>query len=152
MMKTPRKLLCAYEAVVDIAMRAGSAPVQSADLTERQGVPRRYLEQVLQRLVRAKILVGVRGPRGGYRLARERRRITLGEITRVLADIDDGESAAMDYAINSPMAQQIILPLWEKMHEAILSELDEITIEDLCNQARTTGVSTTTAQVADYAI
>lgn len=150
MLKTPRKLLCAYEAVVDIAMRAGTCPVQSADLTERQGVPRRYLEQVLQRLVRAKILVGVRGPRGGYRLARERRRITLGEITRVLADIDDQESG-VDFPVNSPMAQRIIVPMWERMHEAMLSELDEITIEDLCEKARSTGV-TTPSQVADYAI
>ena len=42
------------------------------------------LEQVLQQLVRADILRGVRGPRGGYRLARERRRISLGEVVRVL--------------------------------------------------------------------
>jgi Rrf2 family iron-sulfur cluster assembly transcriptional regulator len=148
MLKTPRKLLCAYEAVVDIAMRAGSTPVQSADLTERQGVPRRYLEQVLQRLVRAKILVGVRGPRGGYRLARERRRITLGEITRVLADMDDGEPS-VDFHLNSTMAQHIIVPLWERMHETILSELDEVTIEDLCEQARKSGI-TSSGQVADY--
>jgi Rrf2 family protein len=150
MLKTPRTLLCAYEAVVDIAMRAGSSPVQSADLTERQGVPRRYLEQVLQRLVRAKILVGVRGPRGGYRLARERRRITLGEITRVLADIDDGEGG-IDFPVNSSMAQQVIVPLWEKMHEAILNELDEITIEDLCEQARSSGAISGN-HVAEHAV
>ncbi|MEZ5668121.1 MAG: Rrf2 family transcriptional regulator [Alphaproteobacteria bacterium] len=150
MLKTPRKLLCAYEAVVDIALRAGPNPVQSAELTERQGIPRRYLEQVLQRLVRAKILVGVRGPRGGYRLARERRRITLGEITRVLADIDDGD-VGFGQGEHSPMSQNVIIPLWEKMQDALLGELDEITIEDLCAQARTSGVASN-AQVADYAI
>jgi Rrf2 family iron-sulfur cluster assembly transcriptional regulator len=140
MLKTPRKLLCAYEAVVDIAMRSGPAPVQSADLTERQGVPRRYLEQVLQRLVRAKILVGVRGPRGGYRLARDRGRITLGEITRVLADMDDGDGVGETHA-GSSMAQRVIVPMWERMHESLLNELDEITIEDLCEQAMRSGVA-----------
>lgn len=140
MLKTPRKLLCAYEAVVDIALRAEAGPVQSSDLTERQGVPRRYLEQVLQRLVRAKILVGVRGPRGGYRLARDRCRITLGEITRVLADIDDGEPA-VDFQLTSSMAQRVIVPLWERMQEAMLSELDEVTIEYLCQQAQQRGTA-----------
>ena len=152
MLKTPRKLLCAYEAVVDIALRAGPNPVQSSELTERQGIPRRYLEQVLQRLVRANILVGVRGPRGGYRLARERRRITLGEITRVLADIDDYENGVGFSGIeHSPMSQNIIVPLWEKMQDALLGELDEITVEDLCDQARVNGVSVA-APVADFAI
>ncbi|MGF1624303.1 MAG: RrF2 family transcriptional regulator [Alphaproteobacteria bacterium] len=150
MLKTPRKLLCAYEAVVDIAMRSGTSPVQSSDLTERQGIPRRYLEQVLQRLVRAKILVGVRGPRGGYRLAREQRRITLGEITRVLADIEENDGG-VDFPVTSSMAQQVIVPLWERMQEVILSELDEITIADLCEQARSSG-AVPGSQIAEHAV
>lgn len=149
MLKTPRKLLCAYEAVVDIALRAGPSPVQSAELTERQGIPRRYLEQVLQQLVRANILVGVRGPRGGYRLARERRRITLGEITRALAESD--EDTGFEGALTSPMAQKVILPLWEGVQESMFAELDEVTIEDLCNRARGKGI-TSGSTVADFVI
>ena len=150
MLKTPRKLLCAFEAVVDIALRAGPAPVQSAELTERQGNPRRYLEQVLQQLVRANILVGVRGPRGGYRLARERRRITLGEITRALAEADD-EPAGFEGALNSPMAQAVVLPLWESVQEKVFAELDQVTIEDICDQARSKGVASGSA-VSDFVI
>ena len=81
----------AIEAVVDIAYNSGEHPVQSKDIAERQGIPRRYLEQVLQQLVRADILRGVRGPRGGYRLARERRRIPLGEIVRIVAGMNADE-------------------------------------------------------------
>ena len=76
MLRLTKKLLFAIEAVLDIAYNAGTLPVQSGEITRRQGIPRRYLEQVLQQLVRAGVLQGVRGPRGGYRLARERRRIT----------------------------------------------------------------------------
>ena len=76
--------LFAIEAVLDIAYHAGAQPVQSREITRRQGIPRRYLEQALQNLVRGGVLVGVRGPRGGYRLARERRRITVGEIIRAV--------------------------------------------------------------------
>ena len=84
MLRISKKLMFAIEAVLDIAYNAGSEPVQSGEITRRQGIPKRYLEQVLQQLVRAGVLAGVRGPRGGYRLARERRRINIGEIVRVV--------------------------------------------------------------------
>ena len=78
MLKPSKKLALALEAVVDVAYHGGAEPVQSQDIARRLGLPRRYLEQVLQQLVRAGVLKGVRGPRGGYRLARERRRVTRG--------------------------------------------------------------------------
>jgi DNA-binding IscR family transcriptional regulator len=62
MFRLSKKLLFAIEAVVDIAYNAGEEPVQSSEITRRQGIPRRYLEQVLQTLVRDGILTGVRGP------------------------------------------------------------------------------------------
>ena len=84
MLRLSKKLLFAIEAVVDIAYHAGPGPVRSTDISKRQGIPRRYLEQVLQELVRKGVLSGQRGPSGGYRLARERRRITMGEIVRIV--------------------------------------------------------------------
>lgn len=70
MLRLTKKLLFAIEAVVDIAYNAGDKTVQGSEITRRQGIPPRFLEPVLQQLVRAGVLVGVRGPRGGYRLAR----------------------------------------------------------------------------------
>ena len=61
MFRLSRKTLFAIEAVLDIAYNAGAVPVQSREITRRQGIPRRYLEQVLQNLVRAGVLSGVRG-------------------------------------------------------------------------------------------
>ncbi len=72
MLKFSKKLLYAIEAVVDIAYNSGGEPVQIREVTSRQGVPQRYLEQVMQRLVKSGILKGIRGPRGGYLLGRER--------------------------------------------------------------------------------
>ena len=64
MIRLSRKSLLALEAVLDVALHARPNPVQARDITARQGVPQRYLEQVMQALVRAGILRGVRGPRG----------------------------------------------------------------------------------------
>ena len=86
MIRLSRKSLLALEAVLDVALHARPDPVQARDITARQGVPQRYLEQVMQALVRAGILRGVRGPRGGYRLARERRRISVREIFEVIEE------------------------------------------------------------------
>src|SRR5438045_9273723 len=96
MIRLTKKLLFAIEAVLDIAYNGGRAPVRSSEITERQGIPRRYLEPVLQELVRHKSLLGIRGPSGGYRLARERRRISRGDIVRTVRGLHapDDPSAA----------------------------------------------------------
>jgi Rrf2 family protein len=138
-MRFTRKLMHAVEAVLDIAYNASDTPVQSKDIAERQGVPRRYLEQVLQQLVRANILRGVRGPRGGYRLARERRRIALGEVVRVVAEIEraEAEEAA---AAASDLGRCVLAPIWDELEEAAIRRLDDVTIEDLCQKAREAGI------------
>jgi Iron-dependent Transcriptional regulator len=74
--------MLAIAAVVDVALYARPTPVAAKSLAARHHLPPRHLETLLQGLVQANILKGVRGPRGGYELARERRKITVGEIVR----------------------------------------------------------------------
>jgi len=132
MLHLPKKMLYALEAVVDIAFNARPDPVQSKEITQRQGIPQRYLEQVMQQLVHAGILKGVRGPRGGYRLARERRRITAGDIIRVISEADaEGETQIF----SSQIGQKVVAPLWLEAQSAMLQQLDKVTLEDLCRQA-----------------
>ena len=61
-----RRSVLAIASVVDVALHSRSAPVVAKDLAARHKLPSRHLETLLQGLVRAKILKGVRGPRGGY--------------------------------------------------------------------------------------
>ena len=93
-----RRSLLAIAAVTDIALHARPMPVAAKALAARHNLPPRYLEPVLQALVRQGILKGVRGPRGGYELARERRRITAGDIVRIAM-------AAQDEEGNSPLPE-----------------------------------------------
>ena len=149
MLRLTRKLMFAIEAVVDIAYNSGEQPVQSKDIAERQGIPRRYLEQVLQQLVRAEVLRGVRGPRGGYRLARERRRIPLGEIVRIVAGMNMEEE---DEDTGSELGRLVLQPLWQDIQEEALVKLDKISIEDLCRTARSAGIDSTANKSADFNI
>jgi Rrf2 family protein len=151
MLKLSRKTLFAIEAVLDIAYHAGAEPVQSREITRRQGIPRRYLEQALQNLVRSGVLVGVRGPRGGYRLARERRRITIGEIIRVVRNSDD-EGDPLQEEIGSPLGRKVVRPLWMELQGELLSRLDEVTMDDLCNRADSAGIVSEGRDRLDFSI
>ena len=150
MLKLSKKLLFAIEAVLDIAYNSGSQPVQSREITARQGIPRRYLEQVLQQLVRAGVLSGVRGPRGGYLLARERRRVSVGEIVRVIAAME--EEGGNGYGSESAMGQRIIAPLLDSIQQDMMERLDSVTVEDLCSEAAGTGVPRESKDRLDFTI
>ncbi len=150
MMRAPRKTLFAIEAVLDIAYNASAGPVQSVAITKRQNIPRRYLEQVLQQLVRANILTGVRGPRGGYRLAREQRRISVGDIVRVVGTGDGEEEPAG--AAGSPLGRDVVQPVWQEAHDAFLARLDDISIQDLCSRAHKSDIQRAGTAQPDYAI
>lgn len=151
MLRLSKKLLFAIEAVVDVAYHAGPGPVRSNEISERQQIPRRYLEQVLQHLVHKGILAGQRGPRGGYRLARERRRITVGEIVRVVRELEGAGNPAEDET-GSDIGVRVIRPLWMDMQEEMMSRLDALTIEELCARAREAGIRRDSNQVPDFSI
>ena len=151
MLRLSKKMLFAIEAVLDIAYHAGSQPVQSREISRRQGIPRRYLEQALQQLVREDILVGVRGPRGGYRLARERRRISIGDIVRVVRNMETAEDP-LDTDGGSELGLKIVRPLWGELQDEVMTRLGEITIDDLCNRAHTQGVVSEGRENLDFSI
>jgi Rrf2 family transcriptional regulator, iron-sulfur cluster assembly transcription factor len=137
MFRLSRKTLLALEAVIDIAYNSRPEPVQAKEITARQGVPQRYLEQVMQQLVRAGILKGVRGPRGGYRLARERRRISVGDVVRIAMSLDDQEE---HFDGGSDLGRRVVAPLVASLQEEAMKKLDGISIEEICRRARASGL------------
>ena len=151
MLRLSKKMLFAIEAVLDIAYHSGGQPVQSREITRRQGIPRRYLEQGLQQLVREGILVGVRGPRGGYRLARERRRITVGEIVRIVRKMETAEDPLNDPA-GSELGHKVVRPVWTEMQEKLMLELDNVSIDDLCTRANQAGLVSEGRENLDFTI
>lgn len=151
MLRISKKMLFAIEAVLDIAFHAGAEPVQSREITRRQGIPQRYLEQALQHLVRDDILVGVRGPRGGYRLARERRRIRIGDIVRSVRKMETGEDP-LATETGSDLGQKVVRPLWSVIQDDVMARLDETTIDDLCTKANEAGIESEGRKNLDFII
>jgi Rrf2 family transcriptional regulator, iron-sulfur cluster assembly transcription factor len=112
-------------AALDIALHARGRPVSSKELAARYDLPPRRLEVLLQAMVRAGILRSLRGPAGGYELARERRRICVGEIIRVALGVDEEAATAP-----SPL-DQLMDPLLAEAEGRALAYLDGINLDTL---------------------
>jgi|SRR5579863_2991876 Rrf2 family transcriptional regulator, iron-sulfur cluster assembly transcription factor len=145
-----RRSMLAIAAVVDIAVHSRAAPVAAKALAARHRLPPRHLETLLQGLVHAKILKGVRGPRGGYELARERRRISLGDIVRTAVNLSTADP--LEINLHSRLLEKVIEPSVRKAGESFLTNLDAITVEDLCDQAEKAHVLEEDRAAADFAI
>ncbi len=151
MLRLSKKMRYAIEAVLDIAYHAGGDPVQSKEITRRQDIPRRYLEQALQQLVRQGILIGLRGPRGGYRLARERRRISVGDIVRVVRKMETSDDT-IKTATDSELGVKVIRPMWMGLQQEVMKQLDDISVDDLCQKSSDCGIVSEGRKSIDFSI
>lgn len=143
----PRTARFALMATLDVALHARGRPVSSKQLAARHDLPPRRLETILQALVRAGILKSVRGPAGGYALARERRRLSVGEIVRVALG---AEEEAPDVA--PPLLSAVLEPVIAEAEESALLRLDDVTLDDLHARALTLGFGERTDASGDFEI
>ena len=127
----PRKGALAIAAVIDIALNARGRPVAAKSLATRHRLPPRHLEPVLQALVRHGILKGTRGPRGGYELAREQRRITADDILRAAGTAEDMDGMPA----GSTLLNKVVMPALGQAEHAFSAALARINVEDLTHSA-----------------
>jgi len=122
-----KKFLHAIEAVLDISIHSSHTPASAKEITKRQGIPSRYLEKILQELVRQKILKGTRGPNGGYALGREKRNIFLIDIYNAVLIIERNKKEEVDTQIRS----KIINPFIKNITNEIINSFKLTSIRDL---------------------
>jgi Rrf2 family transcriptional regulator, iron-sulfur cluster assembly transcription factor len=125
----PRKGLLAIAAVVDVALQTDERPISAKTLATRHRLPPRHLESVLQSLVRVGILKGIRGPHGGYELARERRGVTANDILRAAGTVHEAEEEP-----NSDLVTTVILPVLSAAEQEFGQALSRINLDDLARQ------------------
>ena len=126
------KGLLAIAAVIDVALHHRGRPVSAKALAMRHSLPARHLEPVLQALVRDGILKGIRGPRGGYELGRERKKITANDILRAAGTPEgDGDSGRL----SSVLTNEVVRPAVAQAEKAFSTALARINIDDLAKKA-----------------
>jgi Rrf2 family transcriptional regulator, iron-sulfur cluster assembly transcription factor len=126
----PRKGLLAVAAVVDVALQTVGRPISAKTLAVRHGLPPRHLESVLQSLVRDGILKGIRGPRGGYELARERHGVTVNDILRAT-----GNGNGFDAEPSSELMVKVVIPVLSTAEQEFGEALSRINLEDMAQRA-----------------
>ena len=126
----PHKIVLAIGAVVDLAMYSVEAPVKGPNIADRLQLPRRrYLESILQALVHRGILVGVRGPRGGYKLAKAPAAISVYDISEAVRTTE--EPSEEFYGL----LWFVLVSALTQAEQGFASTLKRITVEDLVHSA-----------------
>jgi Rrf2 family transcriptional regulator, iron-sulfur cluster assembly transcription factor len=121
--------------MVDMAQHYGDGPIHLTNIAKRQGISVKYLEQIIIPLKRAKYLQSVRGPKGGYVLAKPPEEITVAEIVALL---EDGtclvECSEQDESC--PRSSTCLTrPLWKEAAQAMFDKLQAITLADIIKGA-----------------
>jgi Rrf2 family protein len=124
-------------AVLDLAQHFDGSPVPLASISKREGISLLFLEQLFQQLRKGQIVKSVRGPFGGFLLARDPSEITIGEIIRLVepplytSSCFSKEESVDDCRIADSCRGFV---LWKQLAEHVDVFLDSITVADLCGE------------------
>ena len=121
----------AVTAMVDLAMRGGKAPVTLAAISERQKISLSYLEQLFGKLRRNNIVESVRGPGGGYYLARPGSKISIAQIVVAVDEPLDATKCGGNGDCHGEQHPCITHDLWMGLNEKIHSYLEDISLQQL---------------------
>lgn len=159
-MKLSTRSTYGMRALVELALVGGRGPVSASRIATRQHLSIAYLEQLLHRLKKQGVVESLRGPRGGYLLAKDPQRITMAEVVRILDGEDgapngparararrtlpngrvgiprNGNRLKGDSKESQRRAQHIAEAVWRCVHERLTQSLDAVTLQDLCDEVR----------------
>jgi Rrf2 family protein len=133
----------ALRAMVDLTLHNGAGPVPRQDIAGRQEFSADYVAQLFRGLQAAGLVDGVKGPGGGYRLARGAAAITAGDVVRavegplalvpcVLPELGEEPACAR-------LDRCVTHMLWARLSQALAEMLDSVTLQDLADQAQQLG-------------
>jgi Rrf2 family protein len=118
--------------MIDMAEHQTEGYIPLKEIAERQNISEKYLESILKVLVRNKLLTGLRGKGGGYRLTKAPEQYTVGTILRLTEDsLAPVSCLEPDAAVCPQMADCRTLPMWRDLDKLINNFFDGITLADL---------------------
>ena len=131
-MKISTKGRYALRMMIDLAEHQEDGFIALKDISERQNISKKYLEQIIAIMNKPDILRANRGSQGGYRLAKEPKNYTVGEILR----LTEGSLSPVDCVDQSPIEcprseECPTLPVWRQLSKIINEYLDSVTLQDL---------------------
>jgi Rrf2 family protein len=135
-MKLSTKGRYGLKAMLDLAVHSSEGQIALKSIAERQGLSENYLEQLFSVLKKSKLVKSIRGSQGGYMLAADADKITVGMILRAL----EGSLAPVDCVLESdPSSCErsdccVTKIIWEKIRDSINNVIDSVTLKDLLDE------------------
>ena len=117
--------------MLDMAQHRDAGPVQIGDIAKRQDISVKYLEQLVIPLKKANYVKSVRGPKGGYMLAKPPEEITVGEIVKVLEGGVNLSDCIENPDICEKSADCLTRGLWEEASRAVYETLNSVTLSEM---------------------
>ncbi|MBL4933566.1 MULTISPECIES: RrF2 family transcriptional regulator [Clostridium] len=134
-MKISTKGRYGIQLMLDLAIHYNQQLVPLKDIASRQEISEKYLEQIITPLNKSGYVRSVRGSQGGYMLALEPSKITIGMLLRVLeGPLYPVDCAATDNPNCDRASTCVTIGIWKKMKEAVESVVDNISLEDLVEE------------------
>jgi len=138
-MKLSTKGRYATRAMLDLALHSGKGPVLIKDISQREEISKRYLEQLFLPLKAAGLVRSIRGARGGFTLARPPSQIKLSEIIRVMEGSTSPAECIDDAGICSRTDSCVTREVWAEMKRALDKVLESTTLHDLVERQKGEG-------------
>ncbi len=129
--------------IFDIAYHSEGLETQVKDISRRQGISPRYIEQIFQKLRKAGIIGSKRGPSGGYFLNKKQEEITVGEIVRITEGNIAPVLCVNPKDDNQPCEKSgecVTQIIWDEAGKRLKDYFDSVTIKDLCKMAQKMGL------------
>jgi Rrf2 family protein len=144
-MKISTKIRYGLRAICDLAYTQSEIPSRIKQISARQEISARYLEQIFKKFKKAGIIKSVRGPFGGYLLAKKPQSITVGDIIRAI----DGEDIKLVFCSGLQKTSKkpckriktcVVSEVWDGASKTLMDYFNKITINQICQQAKERGV------------
>lgn len=134
-MKLTTKGRFAVTALLDLAMQQGSGPVMLAGISQRQKISLSYLEQLFAKLRQRGLIASVRGPGGGYRLARDSVQITVAEIILAVDEpMDSTQCGGKENCLDDRKC--LTHDLWVRLNGLIFDHLGSVSLRQLVDDQK----------------
>lgn len=137
MNRFPAKVIYGIMATIELACHDRSVPLQAKAIAKRQGIPSRFIEQILQQLKQAGIIRSLRGAQGGYTLVQDPQQLSLAELVNSMNGAESTSSilnGSTGHPENPEVSNTILSNIWAQVQEAEQSVLRVISLQSLVEQ------------------
>jgi Rrf2 family protein len=121
--------------MLDLAQHYDQGPVQMGEISKRENISVKYLEQLIIPLKKANFIKSVRGPKGGHMLAKSPEEITVGDIVRILEGGITLSSCIENPEVCDRTTRCLVRGVWEETTKVMYDKLNSVTLSKMINES-----------------